>query len=348
MSLLSLHIDVDRRPVFDASRHRPIEYDRAMRCWNVLDPAQVLHLLRHKSLACETIVDGLNKVAARYGESFPNLVFVANAQPLLNEGELHVAMRRRMAAFLAKRRAPLQAVIGEISDRHLKRLATDAETDLVADCCLPLVRDYFSALVGAEAPVPFTPVTLTRIFDHWLGLGAIRQIEQGIVDLRAFVAKTCAASVAAEGEDLIVALLIVGRDSLLATLAESLSATLAQNAGGPCADMDFGEHPVETGVAIAERVAIEPVVAGEATIAKGERVRLYLQSLNYSDKVSVQRLVFGAGAHSCLGRQLSLDLWPAVTDAVRRFGRTPDSVDKTYLSNHIFVMPKKVTIRWRP
>ena len=345
MSLLSLHYEVDRRAAFLARRDEPVAYDDAMRCWIVTDPNLVLRLLRHRALACEETVSQIATVGERYGIAFDNLLFAARIIPLMNEGDPHVRMRRRMARFLTDRREPLLAIQSGLVDRHLGKIAAAAEVDLVADIFLPLVREYFSVLVDASELIPFDQVAITRMFDRYLSLKTLKKIEQDIGALRATVRRVCRQPVSDGDEELFVALLILGRDSLLATLAESIGATLAGHVGRSLGDVGYPAFPNETGVAIAERVATETIAFGGVEIAAGERVRLYLQSLNYSERASVQRLIFGAGAHSCLGRQLSLDLWPALTGALRAIPRVIASVEHGYVRNHIFAMPDRVRVR---
>jgi hypothetical protein len=344
MSLLSLHIDTDRHAEFETRRHQPTRFDKAMRCWNVFDPAQVLHLLRNPALVCEEIAGSVTAVAERYGETFPNMELVVRGMPLMNEGETHLRMRRRMAAFLAARRAPLLAVLPTIVGRNLAPLASPGKIELVGDCLLPLVREFFTTLTGSSEPVPFQQVTITRIFDRYLSLKTMQKIEAELAALRVTIARGCPTAVAAGEEDLFLNLFILGRDSLLGTLAESMAMTLAGNIGQRLDRIAYPDHPNETGVAIAERVATSPISIGDVEIARGDWVRLYLQSLNYSDRIAIQRLVFGAGAHSCVGRQLALDLWPLVTGRFAASALTVAKLEHDYLKNHTFVMPAHVRL----
>ncbi len=345
MSLLSLHIDADRHAEFDTRRQQPIQFDKAMRCWNVVDSAQVLELLSNPALVCKEIVEPLRAVGQRFGEYFPNLEFLVRHMPLMNEGEGHLQMRRRMAAFLGARRTPIQAPLRRIVDEHLAPLAEPGEYELIDTCLLPLVRTFFTELVQSPERVPFRQLTITRIFDRFLSLETLRQIEVEVAELRAIIARGCPEAVAAGEEDVYIELFVLGRDSLLATIAESLATIFAANLGKPLDQIAYPDHPNETGVAIAERVASEPITVGGIAIQAGDWVRLYLQSLNYSDRVAIQKLVFGVGAHSCIGRQLALDLWPLVT---ARFAALPwkvAAIDRAYLRNHTFAMPAHVRIR---
>jgi cytochrome P450 len=346
MSLLSLHIADDRRAEFETRRHHPVQFDKAMRCWNVTDPAQVLELLRNPDLVCKEIVEPIRAVSRRFGDSFPNTEFLVRHMPLMNEGEPHLTMRRRMAAFLSTRRMPMQEPMRRIVGEQLAPLATAGEHELVASCLLPLVRAFFTEMVQSAETVPFRQLTITRIFDRFLGLSALRQIEVEVAELRAIMARNCSDAVAAGEEDMLIELFTLGRDSLLATISESIAAILAANVGKKLAELDFPDHPHETGVAIAERMAAEPIAVGGVTIPAGDWVRLYLHSLNYSDRADVQKLVFGVGAHTCIGRQLALDLWPMITARLVALPWTIAATDRTYLRNQTFTMPAKISVRF--
>lgn len=345
MSLLSLHTAADRRAEFETRRHHPAQFDRAMRCWNVTDPAQVLELLRNPTLVCKEIVEPIQAVSRRFGEDFPNVEFLVRHMPLMNEGEQHLSMRRRMAAFLSARRMPMQEPMRRIVGEQLAPLSAAGEHELIAECLLPLVRAFFTEMVQSAETVPFRQLTITRIFDRFLGLAALRQIEVEVAAVRAIMARNCPEAMAAGEEDMYIELFTLGRDSLLATISESIGAILAANVGKKLAEIDFPDHPHETGVAIAERMAAEAITVGGVTIPAGDWVRLYLHSLNYSDRVEVQKLVFGVGAHTCIGRQLALDLWPMITARLAALPWTIAATDRVYLRNQTFTMPATVTVR---
>jgi cytochrome P450 len=346
MSDLSLHLDTDRRATFKRRSGEPIRFNKEMRCWIVLDPNHVVRLLRHPALACEEFGQAIATVGERYGDDFANLKFAIGAIPLMNEGEAHIHMRRRMAEFLAARRPYMAKSLPTLVTRHLGKIADAGEIDLFSDVLVPFVRDIGTVLAGSTRDIPFDPVAITRVFDRYLSLATLRMVESELAALRAALAKGCPTAVAGGDEDLLVSILVLGRDSLLATLSESVAANLAAGIGRRLDEIEFADFPNETGVAIAERIATGTFSFGGADIAIGDRVRLYLQSLNYSDRITIQRLIFGAGSHSCLGRQLSLDMWPAVTKALGSMGGIVESVEHGYLKNHIFVMPEHIRVRF--
>jgi cytochrome P450 len=266
--------------------------------------------------------------------------------PLLMDGPEHENMRRRMAAFLAGRRMAIAARLPALVEQHFLPLRDTVEIDLAEACLLPFVRDMFSEMVEANSPIAFQRIAITRIFDRYIGLGTIKMVERELAELRASVTGACAAAVARGDEDMLVALLVLGRDSLLATLASSLYAILAAHSGERLDSIDFPDFPPETGVAIAERLVRESFNYNGSQFAAGDRVRLYLQSLNYDASPGVQKLIFGAGPHSCLGRHMSLDVWPAITGWLKSSPRAISGIECSYSDNQIFVMPERLVLRF--
>ena len=109
-----------------------------------------------------------------------------------------------------------------------------------------------------------------------------------------------------------LALVIVGKDSPLGTLGERLHRVLADNSGRRLEDIDYPELPPETGVPFIERLVVSPFRYSECNFRCGDRVRIFLQSFAYAAEAA-RTNYFGAGAHTCLGRRLSLQVWKAVT-----------------------------------
>jgi cytochrome P450 len=299
-------------------------------------------LLREPRLVSPSIIETLRQLEQRYALELPNLIFAARFIPLLNEGATHLELRRAMSRLLTAARERMQGGGADLMEQCFARLHSQEEVDLVEEVLAPLVRDFFTRLIGAAEPVPFSRLVITIIFDKWASLKALRAAEAEIAAQRQ-VLKGSAASEWEEG--VLLALLILGRDSLLATLADSTREVLAANPGRRLDQIDYPKFPTETGVAIAEREVSENFAYEGVEFPKGDWLRLYFHGVTHGPGRDNHTLMFGAGAHACLGRHLSLDLWQRITRQLGSVPRRAEITGFSYCGNHVFVMPKTLRLR---
>jgi cytochrome P450 len=105
---------------------------------------------------------------------------------------------------------------------------------------------------------------------------------------------------------------------------------------------------METGVPYVERYATEALDLGGVRIERGQRIRLMLQSIAYSDEASGRARMFGMGAHACLGRQISLDLWGCLARKLGETAMTAEIVEHTMRrSDFVFTCPERLVVRFR-
>ena len=71
-----------------------------------------------------------------------------------------------------------------------------------------------------------------------------------------------------------------------------------------------------------------------------------LQSFQYSDEPSDKARLFGIGVHSCLGKQMSLDVWEKTTAALARIEGVAQIVDYAMrTSDFVFICPSRLIVR---
>ena len=61
-------------------------------------------------------------------------------------------------------------------------------------------------------------------------------------------------------------------------------------------------------VTVANSASID-ISVGRCPVRAGDTVKLRLQAAAYADKPEIKNLIFGAGPHSCIGKNVSLVLW---------------------------------------
>lgn len=334
MDLLSLHHSESRYEEFPSAPK--LFFSQELQCWVCFDPELVVAFLRDERLVVTDIVEPIRKREIRFKRQFPNVLYAAQGIPLLMEGTVHREIRRNLAELVIEGRSRVVAALPMLMERHVKPLAGRSEVEWVSACLAPLVGDLFCRLCNTPEAMPYPVLTITRLFDRFASLTALTEADRQIDELRQSLARDAPQADPA----MTIALFVVGRDSLLGTLASSLYSIFRRNLDRRFADIEFPDYPPETGVAVSERLAAEAVPVGSQTIAAGDRLRLYYQPISGAESTVNKHALFGTGAHSCLGRQVSLDAWLALTGMLKGFTGVLTSASCEFEANNLFAMPR--------
>jgi hypothetical protein len=344
VSHLCLHLEAKRKEILGALSERPIPYDAVLRSWIVTNPFDAVELLRNSSFRVAEIQPALELIQRKYSIELPNVTFAASVLPLLLEGDAHATMRRKIAGFLTARRTIISKNVSSLVEACFHKLHESSDVEIVEEILTPLVVTLSAEIVGTGQPLPFTRLLLVQLFDRFVSISKLKQIEAELGKIRNIIQ----ASVCPEDEGLVLTLLIMGRDPLLASLAEALRHVFQRNLGQRLDSVTYPDFPPETGVPVAERIAQTDLAHNGTCLSGGDRIRVYLQSLSYSGAKAHPGLIFGVGAHSCLGRSMSLELWSAITRKLATIPRAIDVVESSYVESNIMVMPQNLRIRLSP
>lgn len=345
MNYLNLHLRSDRASYFREHGSDPIVYDRSTKRWIVTSAKEVVDLLKDPRLLCPSIAAGLARLEQRFGVALPNLIYAAGYIPLLNEGAPHLELRRHLSRYLAGRREQMAAAATGLVGRYFSLLERQGEVELVDEVLRPLVTELFSALFRTNGTLPFTPLVTTQIFDHWSSLSKLLAAEAAIGEQRRAFADLLGQEIPQDQAGPYLALVILGRDSLLSTLGDSLATVVSGNPDRRLDEIGYPAQPAATGVAIAERTVSESFDYAGTAFREGDWVRLYFHALMDGHGDAGHNLMFGVGAHACLGRHLSLDLWQVIIRKLASIGRRAEIVEFAYHDNHVFVMPRTLLVR---
>ena len=101
----------------------------------------------------------------------------------------------------------------------------------------------------------------------------------------------------------------MGFETLMTMLTEGLVSAI-----GKCSrDIDshavLPDHPIETGVPVSYRRIVSDLEISGHEFKAGDLLRLQLQTLGYVPREADRIWIFGAGLHSCVGKQVSLRIW---------------------------------------
>jgi hypothetical protein len=301
-----------------------------------LDPAAVL---TSPLLDVTPFADRVAALAARTGLDFSATVFALRALPLATPRGQHAPMRRAMAAALAPRLPVLRERLpGIVADRFAV-LSRPGEVEMMDAVVVPVVGDVLTVLSGVEVAADECAL-VSRIFSEILGPSRRIRLEAEVRALRARIEAAYPEADEAElGQRL--ALVILGRDALIGTVARSLEALFRD--GAPFAAPDWPEAPPRTGVPFIDRVAVADGVVSGQSVTGGQSIRASLQ-LHETGAGEVLGF-FGAGAHLCLGRTPALDLWREIGRHVATLPGRPEVLDFRLRKDDVFAFPETFRLR---
>lgn len=286
-------------------------------------------------------------LAARLGIDLGATVFAAGHIPLCLERARHAPARRAVAELVAAATPAVRAALPALVSGHFAPLLAPrpVPVEAMTASVQPAVAALLSRLAGFE--LGLGPDTLTsRLFSPGLGVARRQRME---AELRALIDRIRRAHPGAPsgevGARLSVA--ILGHDALTGTIGASLAALLPEGETVDPAALPWEAAPPRTGVPYVDRVALEPATLGDRQVAPGETVRARLDALEGAP--APDRLgFFGAGAHLCLGRALSLDLWAEIGRQLRaapvRLRRTGYALRR----DDVFCIPERLEIEVLP
>lgn len=293
----------------------PIYFDDTVASWIIAAPHDIAALLKRRELR-ESPTDGIaihEDLERRFGMAFPNLIFVFQRLPLALEGEEHRVVRRRMADLLGEKRNALSAAAPEFVARWFSALDRPGEVELMGGVIEPMIAEIMTILTGVDLSGQPTLWRVNSVFDRLIGVRKRHQQEEAAGMLRGAIREKIGPEASEEEEAVLLSYLILGRDSLGGTLGESLYRLFANHPGVRLSDIPYPSVPNETGVPYVERVAATDFDYGGVSFRAGDRVRLQTQVFAYSSDPADRMRIFGVGAHACLGKRLSMEVWGLIT-----------------------------------
>ena len=343
MSHLTLHRDPDRYARLATDAERPILYDPVLGSWIVTNPETVTELMRQPQLRVAHVFEDLSE---ELRTAFPNLAFAFRCIPLCMNGEAHRHMRRRMAEVMGANRAAVEGVIRRAVEIYVGRLESCAEIDLVSDVLRPLGSEVVAAVSGSALPAKPEFDRLSIVLDQWISLKHRRAVEETIQDAREIIRSQLGPDDPPDEEGARLALHILGRDALVGTLGESLHRILQSAPQTKLSEIDYPAMPPETGVPFAERRVGESFEYRGYAFQAGERVRFRLQGLVYSEDPADRDRIFGIGVHTCLGRQIGIEVWSHLTARLMAIERVAEiAAYRVRTGEYTFTFPELLRIR---
>jgi cytochrome P450 len=346
INFLTLHRDAVRHRYYVENQDRDPFYDSTCGAWIIGNPAHCKQII-----ASSDVRPGTSDCAADYltlserlGIDFSPLLFAFGHIPLCLHAEAHQRSRRQLSEFLAERKAELTARIPSIIAQRFEVMRHEGRVELMSEAVVPMALDVLSIIsdFGVSAA---QCENVSVAFDKLIGMSKRRRVSADLSKLTDLIAARLGPEASDTDVGSRLALLVLGRDPLVGTFGESLHHIFKANSGSCLSDIDYPDLPPQTGVPVVERIVTRPFRIGECQFAEGDRLRVHLQSFAYAADARIRSNFFGGGAHTCLGRPLSMDLWRAMTTLLSNSPLRITLLSSSRReSDYVFTCPQSITV----
>jgi cytochrome P450 len=340
---LTIYRQAERDAFLVSARQSGPFFDRTTRAWIVTEPDLCREVLSNPVLYPAPALEHYRNMPSGLGDAFASVAFAFEHIPLSMHGERHTEVRRRASTFIAGRHQAIRAWAEEQLPRHLAAFARPGRVELMGEVIKPLVRQLFATLVDTDLPDRLALDHVSQVFDKSIGMSRRIGLEADMAPLEAHLRERLG-DIDEDEIGMRLGLLVVGKDALVGTLAESLSQVFTDNADTPLDQITFTRMPHRTAVPFVERIASGPVKVAGLDLAEGDRVRVVLQTYAHGP-VSEHHRYFGAGAHACLGRPLSLELWSAAVAILSKLTSRVRVLDyQLATDSYVFIVPARFEV----
>ena len=317
------------------SRHKPVEYSAAMKCWCVFEPEWVQQLLVSTDAAVTPYAEQLSPLQARL--DLRGALRVLTHIPLANEGADHAAGRQPLSRFNNATYTDRLARLTEVLAQHAGVFQAPGRVDLTRHFFPPVI-DAITQLGHGAAAEPSWPGP-SQLFDRFLSLNRRKPVYERLNLLYAEGTQH-----GLDHLDQRVALQVLGYDALLGSLQESFLQVVRAHPGTALDQIDWPASLPATAVPTVERVATRELSIDGQTIAAGERIRLYLATAEGGSD-----FFFGGGRHKCVGLGLSQKIWQAFAAVFAAARCTVHLVEVQYPpSDFVFNCPSELWVDRTP
>lgn len=263
----------------------------------------------------------VRQLAERLGQNFDATIQTFDHLPLAQNGEQHRVSRAKAAQFLGPGRARLKRELPSLVARHFSPLETSKTLEVMVEIIIPFVDDCLT--IVSEVAGDFEADSMvSRLFSQSAGVAKRRRLNRELIALRLRVEDKCPH---AEANDIRLALMILGRDALIGTLAGSLAFFFEHLDGRQLSAETFSDTPTRTGVPYIDRV-----------MADGKTVRCQLSDLSGNKRTGF----FGKGIHACLGRAISADIFAEVSEFLSLVDRSVSIQNYRLRKDDVFDFPE--------
>ena len=256
------------------------------------------------------MADTYRALAARLGQDFNASIALLDRLPTFMEGADHkrirMAMARKNDTNKVRQLAAVDRFLQDFSQRELRAGNT---IDLLSDFALPLYRE-FSLNTSTADRLPHEAFDIVRRFPTLFASNT--PLKERYAIEAALVALTADAQADEEIFD-DLALLVLGFSPLIGGLTLTLHATFAEQPGTCLNAMNWPTRFATSALTYVDRICVRDTIVFEEPFAAGERIRCMVQHDSWAAELN-HGMIFGTGAHTCLGRAVSEFIWKMVIE----------------------------------
>jgi cytochrome P450 len=338
-----LHTARNRQALFASLPQKVWLETDLLRVWVVAEPQTCVDILRSPSVATVDLLTIVGHVEAAAGISLQNVRTANSYLPALLEGPPHAELRKALAKFLAYGLRKIELQLPELVQAALAPLTTPGTVDAYRDVTRPLVANVISVLIGQELTRDIQDLDLGIIFAVNKSPGKLRKLDADYGAALAFLARSSHDPMEVACK---LCCLTFGIDTLTMTIIENILLALSDKVATEAAALP--DYPIETGVPVTWRRALRDCEFGPHRFSAGDILRIQLQPLGYSDQTELKAAIFGAGIHSCVGKQLSLKIWSHLKDSFNGLGLRAEITEYELVPSHFIAHYRSVKIKVLP
>ncbi len=290
-------------------------WSRQLKRWIVTDGELISNILRDANFRSHNY--DIGAIEKHFGVDLRHSREVTKLFPLAFEGERHRFLRKKFSAEIAANtEAALQVFQHEVKTRANGLLAPGNRFCAMNTLLRPATRKALLVMAGLGSKEFEGVETTPALFDDTITL-------RRRIALNALIGTffDSLPGMAEEERYFRIALVVLGANTLLGSLANSLAATLSRNEGVRLADITWDADFSETGLAVIEKVAGSDTVLRGAEIKAGDRLRIFLDATGFDSGhgPAFSDLYFAVGPHRCPGMSISRRTWRILTGELAAF-----------------------------
>lgn len=308
---------------------------------NLTTPPEIAKILSDANMEPVPYGARHQALADNLGLDLREVIEITKSIPLMLRGADHEESRKRMAVLIAQAAPRVRIVTQQRLPAMIAALMSPGPHDVMAEFVDPLVNTIMAAIVGIDIDLAADSM-VSRLFSQSIGVSKRRRMNSELVALRQQIATKLPDLTPAEVSDRMT-LCILGMDALRGTLGCSLH-DIFRSGIWAAPDPLTRAYPPRTGVPYIDREAVSPVVVHDENHAAGTNFRAWLVKLEDVDDSEARKRFFGFGAHTCLGRKLSLEIWEGMTAALHLHPATIETLNYALRRDDVFHVPEKFVI----